>query len=264
MIYFRQHLRTGRGALLGWAAGLGLLTYFVVALFPTIKSQSAAMDAYMASMPPAVKAMFGGQVSIGTLVGFLNVELFSWLPLLMTIYAAIAVAGIISREIDSGTAEFLFSLPVGRGRLVLERFAAFAVHLALLHALVVAAAWAGAAGIDETFPLAASLRVSAASFLVALAVAALLLLISVFVPDYSRALFTGLGTGAGLYFASIALRAADAGSAVLPWLIFGRYDSSALLEDGAAMAGDMAVLAANAAVLAAAAALAFSRRDLRL
>lgn len=43
-------------------------------------------------MPPALKAAFGGEVSLGTLGGWLQIELYSYLPLLLAIYAAIDVA----------------------------------------------------------------------------------------------------------------------------------------------------------------------------
>jgi len=262
MTLFRQHFRAELGALLGWAAGLGLYAYFIATFYANVAKERTALEEYMKNLPPSLKVIFGNEVSLATLAGWLQVEIYSYLPLLLAIYAAIAVAGIISREIDRGTAEFLFGLPVGRIRLVLARFAAFALNVALLHFTVYAAAWAGAARIGEAFPFDASLRVVAMSYLAVLAVSALLLLTSVFIPDYSRALFTGLGISVGLYVFSMALRAAGK-EALLPWLIFGRYDAAALVRTGANVV-DAAVLAGYTVVLVAAAVWAFSRRDLRL
>lgn len=241
---------------------MGLMTYFQTVVYNSITNKTA-IEEYMRDLPPAFKAMFGDQVSLATLKGWLQLEVFGWLPFLMAIYAGVTVAGIVSRELDRGTAEFLFGLPVGRARLVLTRFAAFGLTLALLHLAILAGTRLGAAVIDEAYPLKGSLNTLGASFIVVLAMGALDLLVSVFIADYSRALFAGLGINAGLYFTTVALQAGGVGKGLPPWLVFGRYDVSQLMGQGVG-AADVAVLAGYVGVLLALAVGAFSRRDLRL
>jgi ABC-2 type transport system permease protein len=264
MTLIRQHFRSERGGLTGWLIGVGLYSFYLTTLYQTVGKSMSVFEEYMQAMPPYIRAMIGGSFTLSSLGGWLQIELFSYLPFLLLIYASSAVSAIVSRELDRGTAEFLFGLPISRVRLLLARFAVFAVNVALIHGTLYLAAAAGAHYIDQAFPYEVGLKVVALSYLTVLAVSSLLLLLSVFIPDYSRAMFAGLGLATGLYFVTILLRAAGSGAAILPWTIFGRYDPSVIAKAGSHIGRDAVALIANTAVFLSAAVVAFARRDLKL
>ena len=262
MTLFRQQLRAGLLAAAGWSAGLGLLTYWTATFYTTAARSQAALEAYIRNLPAGWRELLSSAGSLSSLGGWLSMEVFSWLPLLTAVYAATAVATLVSRELDAGTMEFLLGLPVGRHRLLAERFAAFALELAIVHLAVGAGAELGAVAIHQPLPLAAVARVLAMAYLATLAVSALMLLVSLFIADYGRAVLTGLGVGVGLFFADMLLRAAGRGQAVLPWLVYGRFDAGRLLGSGAGAPAAAAVLAGYAAVFLAVALGVFGGRDL--
>jgi ABC-type transport system involved in multi-copper enzyme maturation permease subunit len=265
MILFRQYFRAERDSLIGWSLGLFGVTWLTAAIFPGEDNAGmAALQQFIDQLPASAKALLGHILPSNTLAGWLEINVFSFLPLLMAVYAAIAVAGIVSREIDRGTAEFLFSLPVDRPQVVLARFAVFASNVVLLHGAVLAGGWFGAAGLHLAFPLIQTLRVLWLSVLVTLALSGGLLLWSIFVPDYGRALFGGMGAAVALYVVAIALRASGKAAALLPWLIFGRFDAGAAMQGDLPLVEDSAILLGTALLLAVAAATAFAERDLKL
>lgn len=265
ILLFRQYLRLGRGALLGCAAGMAAYTWFVVSLYPSLGgAKGGSLQQYLQQLPPALKAIVGSRLSLATLDSYLAAEIYSLLPLVLAVYAAVAAAGVLCREVDQGTAEFLFAQPVSRTQVLLGRFAAIAVQLLAVHAAVLLAAWGGAAAAGQSLSLAGSLRALALSSLVALALAALMLLLSLAFSDSSQATFAGLGLALGLYVVTVALRAAGRYHRLLPWLIFGRFDATVAVSTADGFARAAAALLAYALLFVTAAAVLVERRDLRL
>ncbi len=261
---FRNYWRAERGALVGWAVGLAAYAYYISAFYKSTEHDWQPLLEYLNHMPAGLKALVGGELSSRTVAGWLRLELLSYLPMLASIYVSIVVAGIISKEIERGTAEFLFAQPISRARLVLTRFVGLALNLAILHLVVFGGAWVGIASIGEEFPAWVALRTVSVAWLAVMAVAALLLLISVFVPDYTRTLFTGLGVSTALYVLTVALRASGRENALTAWTIFGHYDPAKLVESASGVWEHAAILAATTIVFLTAAVLIFRRRDLRL
>ncbi|MCH7664017.1 MAG: hypothetical protein IH859_09155 [Chloroflexi bacterium] len=84
---FRNSLNNSRGAILGWGIALALLGAMIIPIYDTFKGQAELMDQLMDLYPPEMMAFFGDFSSITTPDGFLSIEYFSIIPLVLAIYA---------------------------------------------------------------------------------------------------------------------------------------------------------------------------------
>lgn len=125
-------LHERRRAVLAWGLPLGVMSAFIVAIYPSVEeSISEAIEGY----PEALKEAFGiGQLA--TVEQYLHAEMLSLIvPLALGYLAVRAVASGLSGAAESGRLEVLLSAPVPRSRIVAAGFLATALELAAVLAL---------------------------------------------------------------------------------------------------------------------------------
>jgi ABC-2 type transport system permease protein len=121
------HFTDRRRSVLAWGLPLGLMSAFIVAIFPSVEdSISKAVEGY----PEGLKEAFGiGQLS--NVEQYLQAEMLSLIvPLAMGYLAVRAIASGLTGAAESGRLDVLLSAPVSRRRLVAASFLATAVELA--------------------------------------------------------------------------------------------------------------------------------------
>ena len=117
--------------------GLGVLLYgaLMISFFPMMQDMGEEFEKMMESYPPAFLQAFGVEMdSFNSIEGFLSVEYLSfvWVVIIGILIFALG-ASIVSGEIDKGTSEFSFSLPIKRKKIVLEKFSAsFLISLIII------------------------------------------------------------------------------------------------------------------------------------
>ena len=114
-------------SVLAWGLPLGLMSAFIVAIFPSVEdSISKAVEGY----PQGLKEAFGiGQLS--NVEQYLQAEMLSLIvPLAMGYLAVRAIASGLTGGAESGRLDVLLSAPVSRSRLVAAGFLATAAELA--------------------------------------------------------------------------------------------------------------------------------------
>jgi len=250
------HLYDRSRSVLAGGLPLGLMSAFIVAIFPSVEvSISKAIRGY----PQGLKEAFGiGQLS--NVEQYLHAEMLSLIvPLAMGYLAVRAIASGLTGATESGRLDVLLSAPVSRRRVVLAGFLATAVELAAvllvtgllcgLGSLLAGsglAAGRAAAGFADVWPLAllfAGFGAIAAGFSLRTSVvtgSVAGLLVAMYVVDLIGRLDTGLS---GLRYASV----------------FKYYGNA--IEDGIDPVAFLGVAFA-ACVLAALGAWLFERRDL--
>jgi ABC-2 type transport system permease protein len=125
----RTHLYDRRRSVWAWGLPLGLMSAFIVAIFPSVEtSLSKAIKGY----PQGLKEAFG----IGDLTSveqYLHAEMLSLIvPLALGYLAVRAIASGLTGAAESGRLDVLLSAPVSRARLVAAGFLATAVELAVV------------------------------------------------------------------------------------------------------------------------------------
>lgn len=122
-----SQLHERRRSLLSWGLPIGLMSAFIVAIYPSVED---ALGKAIASYPEALKEAFG-IAELTTVEQYLDAEMLSLIvPLAIGYLAVRSVASGLSGAAESGRLDVLLSAPVSRRRLVACGFAATAIELA--------------------------------------------------------------------------------------------------------------------------------------
>lgn len=249
-------LRDRRRALLAWGLPIGLMSAFIVAIFPSVEE---ALSKAIRDYPTELKEAFGiGELA--TVEQYLEAEMLSLIvPLAVGYLAVRSVASGLSGAAESGRLDVLLSAPVSRRLLVASGFAATAIELASVLvvslALTMLGSWLAGAGLGFGPALAGFANV----WPLALLFAAL----GIVVTGFSLRTSVVTGSVAGVLVAMYVVDLIGRLDTGLEWIRYGsvfRYYGKAI-EDGIeplAFAGVTAV----AVALAALGAWLFDRRDL--
>jgi len=249
-------LHERRRSLLAWGLPLGLMSAFIVAIYPSVED---ALATAIRDYPAALKEAFG----IGELTNveqYLEAEMLSLIVPLAAGYLAVrSIASGLSGAAESGRLDVLLSAPLSRNRLVASGFAATAIELAavLVVSLLVTliGGWLAGAGLSTGAALAGFANVWPLALLFAG--------LGIVVTGWSLRTNVVTGSVAGVLVAMYVADLIGRLDTSLDWVRYGsvfRYYGSAI-EDGIdplAFCGVVIV----AVVLATFGALLFSRRDL--
>jgi len=250
------HLRDRRRSLLAWGLPLGLMSAFIVAIFPSVEeSLTKAIQGY----PEGLKEAFGiGELS--NVEQYLHAEMLSLIvPLAVGYLAVRAVASGLAGAAETGRLDVLLSAPVSRRRLCAAGFLASAVEVIEVVALTAALALLG------SVLAGAGLRAgpACAGFASVLPLALLAAGLGILVCGVSLRTSIVTGSVAGALVAMYVLDLIGKLDSGLSWVrflsVFKYYGNA--IEDGIEPLAFCGVTAV-AILLAAVGALLFERRDI--
>jgi ABC-2 type transport system permease protein len=136
----RLELRLRRRSIVGYAAGMGLYTLVVVALYPSFKN-STSLNSLSGSTAAALFGVTGPLTSpSGWLNGNVYGNFFPLIMLLLTIgYGAACLAG----QDEDGTLALMAALPIRRRAIVVQKALAMALQALLLAASITICVFVG-------------------------------------------------------------------------------------------------------------------------
>ena len=105
---FAQNLKS----LIWWTVIMAVLMFGLVAIYPLMTDMNALMEALPPEVWEAIVAMTGGDLT--TITGYYVMEAGQTLLLVGAIFAGLLGASLVTRDIQKGSAEFLYALPVTR------------------------------------------------------------------------------------------------------------------------------------------------------
>lgn len=129
---FRYSLARYRGQIIGWGIGVFLLGLFLLPFYETIVEQQDQIQQLLDSYPPAMTAFFGDMNEMATPHGYLGVEYFALMPIILGIYAVLAGSGLLASDEENGTLDLILAHPISRTSLFIGRLLAFAAATALI------------------------------------------------------------------------------------------------------------------------------------
>ena len=138
-VEFKHSLRGFLGQVLGWGIGLALLGLLLVPMFDSFAAEGESLEHFLELLPAEVMAFFGDIGAMATPEGWLSVEFFSYMPIILGIFVIQAGAGLLSADEEEGIMDLIIAHPVSRVSLFVGRALAF--HAAL--AMVLLIAWLG-------------------------------------------------------------------------------------------------------------------------
>jgi ABC-2 type transport system permease protein len=203
MSLFKQELRFHRNSFLIWAIVMVLFISVYLGSFEAIGLDEEAMAVYE-NLPEAMKKAFGmDQTNMAEIHGYFATT-FLYLIILMGVYTAISTATIFTKEEDQRTAEFLYTLPITRTRIFLQKIFSNIISLIVMHLVVLGAVFLILTNIitaDYDPPIFVYAVLS--TFFFSLAISAIGWLISTFLTSERLALSTGIGLVLGSFLCHI-------------------------------------------------------------
>ena len=144
---FRHQLRRFRGSILGWGIILGLLAAAFVSVFSSIDAQMEQLQQLIQQFPTDLFAFFGVSMESLTALGLLDIKFFSYMPMVLGIFAVAAGSGLLAGDEEKGLLDLVMSHPVSRREFFFGRVLAFLAALAAIPAII----WGGfAVAIGQT------------------------------------------------------------------------------------------------------------------
>lgn len=257
-----RNLRDKKRALLAWSIGLALLTFFTMAFWPSIRG-NAQYDKLLKQMPDTLKAFVGDQ-PFSTPEGYLQAQLFLYVvPVLFMIYAIGRGADAIAGEEERRTMDLLLSVPVGRGRVVLEKFAAMVVGVGLLGLILLILLELCAKLFDMNIGFENLAAATLGSALLGLVFGAVALAVSASVGKKGLAVATAAALATAAFFINSIARVVDALKTYQKLSPFHWYLSHSPLENGFDLPG-YGLLIAAVVILLAISVTRFERRDVAI
>ena len=259
---FRHGLRRSRGQILGWGLSLAVLGAWIISLYPTILSMREQYRELLKSYPPEMLAFFGGVTDLTDPVAYLDFVFFSYMPIVVAIYAILAGSGLLAADEESGVLDLILAHPISRTRLYLGRFLAFATSLLGILALT----WVGFVALLPGSSLEVGVGAMALPFLSLFAVlllfGTLALFLSMVLPSRSlAAMVAGLILVISYFVSSLGRLNPDLRG--IERLLPLQYYQGAAAVRGLAW-GQLGILLGGAALLALLGWALFLRRDIRV
>lgn len=113
-----------RRSIIFWCIGVVLYGLLLISVFPWFGGQTAYSD-MLKDLPPTFEAFLGELGDITTPEGFLSIEHFNHMYIIiMTVLAVGFANSIIAKEEEDGTLELVLARPVSRTSFVLQKIAA--------------------------------------------------------------------------------------------------------------------------------------------
>lgn len=132
---YRHEMKQYWKTLLLWSLCVGGMGMACILLYSGMREEMAGMAESFSAMGAFSTALGMDRLSIATLKGFYATEVGTIHELGGAMFAAVVSMNILSKEEDGHTSEFLFSLPISRGKVVWTKWCAVCTNLLLFHLL---------------------------------------------------------------------------------------------------------------------------------
>jgi ABC-2 type transport system permease protein len=135
-----------RGQILGWGLALLVLGILAVARYDIMRENQESLREILRGSAGRFVALFGDPARLMTPGGFLSLAFFSFMPLVLGVFAVLGGSGLLAADEENGTLDLVLAHPVSRTALFLGRLLAFAAAAVAILALswlgfVVAMSW---------------------------------------------------------------------------------------------------------------------------
>lgn len=260
MTLTRHELRQGKISFLIWTAAIGFLLAVCIFLFPEMKGQMEGVSDLFGSMGSFSDAFGMDRLNFGTLTGFYAVECGNVLGLGGAFFASLCAAGILSKEMKDGTAEFLLAHPVSRSAIVTEKLLAVFLQVTAMNLLVYVLAIGSISAIGEEIPWKTINLLHFAYYLMQLELAGICFGISAFMRKGS--IGAGLGIAVMMYFLNLIANITDSAAFLKYVTPFGYCDGADIAASGSLDTAYVAVGAGLGICGICAAYLQFTRKDI--
>ncbi|MEW6244082.1 MAG: ABC transporter permease subunit [Bacillota bacterium] len=129
---FKHTLRRLHGQIIGWSVGVALYGLWMVLLYPSVSKLGEDLDVLLNAFPKEMLAFFQNIRAIGTPMGYIDVYFFTYMHLVIGIFAISAGAGLLAADEEKGILDLVLAHPVSRTGLFLGRLLGLICGLAII------------------------------------------------------------------------------------------------------------------------------------
>lgn len=153
MTLFLQELKMNRKQLLAWTICIGICCFGCILLFGGVKETMEEMGEVYAQMGAFATALSLDRMNSGTMEGFYATEVSLIFAVGGAMFAAMLGICMLAKEEEGHTAEFLYTLPLGRTDIVAWKYAAMTALILLFNGVCICWELLGFACVGERAPL---------------------------------------------------------------------------------------------------------------
>ena len=146
---YKLEIKNSLKTLAIWSLAVGIMGFFCIVLYASMKGDIENMAVSFAQMGAFSEAMGLNKLSIATLNGYFATEIGTIHGLGSGLFAAIAATCVLSKEEDGHTGEFLFALPVSRGKIVAAKLLSVISNIVIFNVICSACYLGGFAVLGE-------------------------------------------------------------------------------------------------------------------
>lgn len=201
MVVLKSELKRGKIMLLIWVLSIASMMAMCVLIYPQMGDQMEKTQDMYSNMGAFTKAFGLDKISMSTATGFYGVECGSILSIGGSFFAALLGAGMLSKEENLHTAEFLLTHPISRVRIISEKIIAVILQVILLNIICILISIISFKIIDEKILWDEFLLFHVAQTIMQLEVACICFGISAFIKNNATGI--GIGIASIFYFLSI-------------------------------------------------------------
>src|SRR4030043_276221 len=117
-----------------WGIALGVLCAYGLLLYDSLVEPEAQQQylQLISNYPPELMAFFGDISQLFTPGGFLDTLFFSYIPIIIGIFAIMACASMLAGDEEKGVLDLVLAHPIGRGKYFFARLGAFTAATILI------------------------------------------------------------------------------------------------------------------------------------
>ena len=256
-----HELKRGKIPFIVWTVSISFMLAVSILIYPEMKGEMDQMGDMFSSMGAFTSAFGMDKLNFGTLVGYYAIECGNVLGLGGAFFAAICAAGVLSKEEKERTAEFLYTHPVSRARIVTEKMISVILRILALNAIVFAVAAGSAAMIGESVPWKEICLLHLANFALQIQLAGICFGLSSFMIKGSMG--AGIGIAAFMYALNILSNITESLKFLKYITPYGYCDGAEIVTNSAIDAAKLAIGAAVCIAGTAAAYLIYTKKDIK-
>ena len=196
MNVYKRETKSGFKSFLIWTISISAFIAICIFMFPEMKGKMDSVSEIFASMGSFSAAFGMDRLGMGTLLGFYSVECGTILALGSALFASMVASVMVGKEEKGRTAEFLFSFPIKRERVLAEKYFALVTEMIVFHVICFAISLLSIVLIKEDIPYEELLLLHSSYLILTLVIATVCFSLSTNLSTSS----IGVGMGLVLFF----------------------------------------------------------------
>lgn len=184
-----------------WTGAIVFMLLVCILIFPEMKDQMEGVTDIFSDMGDFTAAFGMDKLNFGEIMGYYGTECGNVLGIGGSFFAALTAAAVLSSEEKNRTAEFLFTHPVSRSNVLMQKLLSVYTRIIAMNIVITAASVMGFAAIGEKIEVREFLLLHLAYMILQLEIGSVCFGISAFIRRGSIGI--GIGIAFALYFLNI-------------------------------------------------------------